>query len=428
MIIKTQCNYEIEPYKFPFGFKGGYLNDAWQTCALVVNDAKQTGLGTGVQSVLWSDAGLFEKFGNDKGNAAMFEMTRHGLELLKNTNFATPVEALEYIFPLVYKFGQNQLGYENLRETFALNALVPVDNAVWQLYGKEKGVTDFDGLIPYENRLALQCRHDKLAVIPLCSYKLSVEEIGALVDDGYFFFKIKVGSDPDSDRDQQKMLEWDKKRITEIHSVLKDKKTAYSVSGEVPYYLDANGRYENKDTLLRLLDHCDKIGALNRIVIFEEPFPEDYLEPVHDIPVRLAADESAHTDKDAVDRIDLGYGAIALKPIAKTLSMSLKIAAAAVKRDIPCFCADLTVNPVLLDWNKNVAARLKPLPELKIGVLESNGHQNYRDWDKMLGYHPLPGASWLPIKNGVFELDDTFYAAGGGTLDASNHFVRLAGG
>jgi len=428
MIIKTRCNYEIEPYKFPFGFKGGYLNDAWQTCALVENDAGQKGLGTGVQSVLWSDAGLFEKFGNDKGNAAMFEMTKHGLELLQNKSFDTPVEALEYIFPPVYKFGQNLLGYERLRETFALNALVPVDNAVWQLYGKEKGVTDFDGLIPEKHRTAFTRRHDKLAVIPLCPYKLSVEEIGALVDEGYFFFKIKVGSDPDHDRDQKKMLEWDKKRITEIHSVLKDKKTEYSVSGEVPYYLDANGRYETKDTLLRLLDHCDKIGALSRIVIFEEPFPEEYMEPVHDIPVRLAADESAHTDKDAVDRIGLGYGAIALKPIAKTLSMSLKIAAAAAEKSIPCFCADLTVGPVLLDWNKNVAARLAPLPEFKTGVLESNGHQNYRDWDKMLGYHPSPGAGWLDIKNGLFELDDAFYAAGGGVLDSSPHFLKLAGG
>ena len=428
MIINASCNYAVEPYKFPFGFKGGYINDAWQVAALVESDEGHMGLGTGLQSVLWSDAVLFEAYGNDRGNEIMFEMTRYGLELLKQNNFASPMEALEHIFPLTYAYGKQISGYPQLRETFALNALVAVDNAAWQLYAKERGIHDFDNLIPDNCRGALQHRHDKLAVVPLCSYKLSADEIEGLVGDGYFFFKIKVGSDPDSDRDQQKMLEWDKKRVSEIHAVLKDKKTPYSVSGEVPYYLDANGRYENKDTLLRLLEHCDKIGALDRIVIFEEPFPEKYVEPVHDIPVRLAADESAHTDFDAVDRIDLGYGAIALKPIAKTLSMSLKIAAAAVKRNIPCFCADLTVGPVLLDWNKNVAARLTPLPEINIGVLESNGHQNYRDWDKMLGYHPVPGAGWLDIKDGLFDLDESFYAAGGGVLDTSPHFLKLAGG
>jgi len=61
----------------------------------------------------------------------------------------------------------------------------------------------------------------------------------------------------------------------------------------------------------------------------------------------------------ARERIALGYGAIALKPIAKTLSMSLKIAALAHERNVPCFCADLTVNPTLLEWNKTLAARME---------------------------------------------------------------------
>ena len=63
--------------------------------------------------------------------------------------------------------------------------------------------------------------------------------------------------------------------------------------------------------------------------------------------------------------------------------MSFKIAEVAFKKGIPCFCADLTVNPVVLDWNKNVAARLAPLPGMKVGVIESNGHQNYKNWELM---------------------------------------------
>ena len=73
-----------------------------------------------------------------------------------------------------------------------------------------------------------------------------------------------------------------------------------------------------------------------------------------DVPIRLAADESAHTDEDAIKRIQMGYHAIALKAIAKTLSMTMKIAQAAYERNIPCFCADLAVNPILVEWNKNV--------------------------------------------------------------------------
>ena len=77
-------------------------------------------------------------------------------------------------------------------------------------------------------------------------------------------------------------------------------------------------------------------------MLLEEPFPEDYKIDVRDIPVRLAADESAHSDRDVLERIELGYGAIALKPIAKTMSMSFKISKAAYEKVIPFFCADLT--------------------------------------------------------------------------------------
>ena len=67
-----------------------------------------------------------------------------------------------------------------------------------------------------------------------------------------------------------------------------------------------------------LLEHAKKIGAFDQISVIEEPFAEELEFDVSDIPVRLAADESAHTDKDAIKRIDMGYKAIALKAIAKT--------------------------------------------------------------------------------------------------------------
>ena len=107
------------------------------------------------------------------------------------------------------------------------------------------------------------------------------------------------------------------------------------------------------------------------------------------------------------------------------MSMSLKIAKLAHDRNIPCFCADLTVNPILVDWNKNVASRLKALPGMNIGVLETNGHQNYRNWTMMQSYHPCAGCSWQKFHNGVFSLDEDFYKCNGGIFERSEHYQAL---
>ena len=146
---------------------------------------------------------------------------------------------------------------------------------------------------------------------------------------------------------------------------------------------------------------------------------------VDDLGVRIAADESAHTDEDAIKRIEMGYQAIALKAIAKTLSMTMKIAQAAHERNVPCFCADLTVNPILVEWNKAVAARLAPFPGLGLGLLETNGHQNYKGWERMVSYHPYAGASWSQTKDGVFDLDDDYYEKSGGILTPSPHYEAM---
>ena len=133
-----------------------------------------------------------------------------------------------------------------------------------------------------------------------------------------------------------------------------------------------------------------------------------------DLGVCVAADESAHTDKHTEKRIQMGYKAICLKAIAKTLSMTLKIIKAANKQGIPCFCADTTVNPILVDWNKNIVARLAPFPGLGLNLLETNGPLNYLNWNKMLSHHPCAGAQWTITKNGVINLNDDFYQKSGG--------------
>jgi L-alanine-DL-glutamate epimerase-like enolase superfamily enzyme len=260
-----------------------------------------------------------------------------------------------------------------------------------------------------------------VASIPLMAYGIPIEEIKDAAEQGYFFMKIKIGQ-PGT---QSEMLEKDKSRLTAIHKAIGHLDTPHTENGKLPYYFDANGRYEKKETLLKLLDHAKKIGAFDQIVVIEEPFPESLEIDVSDVGVRIAADESAHTDKDALIRIEMGYKAIALKAIAKTLSMTMRIAQVAHEHTIPCFCADLTVNPILIEWNKAVAARLAPLPGLNMGLLETNGHQNYKDWQRMVGYYPYAGASWTIPKNGVFILDENYYEKSGGIFTSSVHYEKI---
>ena len=420
-ITSTDSNFEREPLKRPFGFKGGYMSEIWQTAVKLQSENGNSKIGLGTQNVLWSDAQVFANGSEAGGNALMYALTEYALRIIKSQSFDTPVTLLDETLEDVLNYGK-KITKSELRKTFALNALVAVDNAAWLLYAQEHGHTTFDDMIPPAYRDALSQHHERVASIPLMSYAIPVEEIKQAVQDGYFFMKIKIGQ-PGS---QAEMLEKDKARLTEIHRAIGGMRTQHTADGTLPYYFDANGRYQSKETLLKLCDHAKKIGAFEQIAIIEEPFPEEYEVEVDDIPVRLAADESAHTDADAEKRIQMGYGAIALKPIAKTLSMTLKIARLAHEHNVPCFCADLTVNPILVDWNKNVAARLASFPGLEqMGLLETNGHQNYKNWTTMQSYHPCYGADWMTTTNGVFELNQDFYQQSGGVFMDSPHYVDM---
>ncbi|MCE5251071.1 L-alanine-DL-glutamate epimerase [bacterium] len=420
-VKNTDSNFEREPLIRPFGFKGGYMTEIWQTAALLEEESGLRKIGLCSQSVLWSDAAIFASHSESGGNALMYAMTEHALRTARGMTFTTPIDLLDMVLGDVYEYGKAVTGNPDLRKTFALNALVGFDNAAWLVYAEKNGIGTFDDMIPPMYRSALSHHHKELASIPLMAYAVPVEEIRDAAGQGYFFMKIKIGQ-PGT---QEEMLEKDKSRMTEIHKAIGNIETPYTKNGKLPYYFDANGRYARKETLLRLLDHARKIGAFDHIAIIEEPFPEEYEESVGDLGVRIAADESAHTDADAVKRIQMGYGAIALKAIAKTLSMTLKIAKVAHENGIPCFCADLTVNPILVDWNKNVAARLAPFPGLGLGLVETNGHQNYRNWEKMKGYHPCNGAPWTETRRGVFMLDKDFYEKSGGIFLPSGHYEDM---
>lgn len=421
-IAAVNSNFEREPLVRPFGFKGGYMTEIWQTVNYLKSSSGDHQIGLCTQNVLWSDARVFADHSESGGNALMYALTERALQIMKGQSFTTPVDLLDNILPEVYAYGQKITSNPHLRKTFALNALVGTDNAAWLLYARENGFSTFDEMIPKAYLPALSNHHQEAAAIPLMAYNIPISEIQAATEQGYFFMKIKIGQ-PGT---QEEMLEKDKARLTAIHQAIGNVRTSHTKDGKLPYYFDANGRYEKKETLLKLLDHARKIGAFDQIAIIEEPFAEELEFDVSDIPVRLAADESAHTDEDAIKRIAMGYKAIALKAIAKTLSMTMKIAQAATERNIPCFCADLTVNPVLIEWNKNVAARLNAFPGLgSLGLIESNGHQNYKNWDTMLGYHPRKEGSWVKAKNGVYELNSEYYKTSGGIFDRMPHYEEM---
>ncbi|MDY5016830.1 MAG: hypothetical protein SO063_12330 [Eubacteriales bacterium] len=418
-IVKAELEFIEEPLKAVFAFKGKYsAKPMWNTVVRLTSDSGVTATGVANEGILWSDPAVYNKFSVSGGSAVMYLLTDYACQLARGFSFDRPDELLRTMFPRVMEYGRAVSGLPELRTTFVLGAFVALDTAAWLLYAKEKGLT-FDGLIPEAARPYLQTRNTALAAIPLITYTVSMRDMLREVDAGRFFLKIKIGSDPEHDGDPEKMLAWDCARLTDIHNALRDVPCAHAENGHIPYYLDANGRYDSKDRLLRLLDHADRIGMLPRIAILEEPFPERAPIDVSDLPVRLAADESAHSDADVRARIDMGYRAIALKPIAKTMSMTFDMLAVAGKAGVPCFCADLTVCAAQVDINKNFAARIAPLPGLSVGLLESNGHQYYRNWDKMVESLPYAGASWITPERGLYRLDDGFYAHSGGIFETN---------
>jgi len=420
--MNVDSNFEREPLIRPFGFKGIYQNEFWVSAALINDETGIRHVGLQTQCLAWSDLSVFLAHSEAAGNLLLHNTLEYALQQIKGQKFKNPIELQDAIIKDVHRYAQLITSNNNLRMTFTLSSMVALDNALWMIHSQKNGYKNFDEMIPLEYRKALSFRHQYVAHIPLMAYAIPLEEIKQAVDQGYFFMKIKIGR-PGT---QEEMLEGDKARIEAIHKLIGNRETPHTLNGKIPYYFDANGRYEKKETLEKLLDHAKKVGMFDQIAIVEEPFPEDADINVGDLGVRIAADESAHTAEDVKKRIQMGYKAIALKAAAKTLSMTLKMAKVAHENNIPCFLADLTCTPILVDWNKNIAARLAPFPGLKdMGLLESNGHQNYMNWADLVSYCPYPNASWMKSNDGLFHLEKEFYAKSGGILESSEHYLNL---
>ena len=411
-ISNYTLNIEREPLFRPFHFKGGFFTEKWLVITKLETATGLEATGVGGMAILWSDPDVFSAHSEIGGNIVMATLAERAASLVQGRSFSNPIELIESILPELYAYGQKVSRNEDLRKTFVLNSLISLDSALWKLYALENNISLFQDLIPPDLKSAFDFRQEKIAHVPAVAYNYPVEELQKMVDEGYFFLKVKIGQAGSP----AEMLEKDQNRLEEIHQGLKDYSVSETESGKVSYYLDANGRYPDKDTMKRLLDHADKIGMLEHIALLEEPFSDELKIDVSDLPVVMAADESLHTLADVDERIDLGYRAVAIKPEGKTLSMAFAMGFAAFKRDIPIFVADSGCVPRLVEWNKIVAAHLAPFPGLSMGILESNGAQMYANWDQLVQAYPVAGADWIEPRGGVYHLDDEYYKKAGGIL------------
>ena len=410
-ITQASAHLTREKLAAPFGFKGSTLTELWQVAVLLETDAGVSGGGVGVQSVLWSDPDTFAAFGEEESNRRMLTVTERALDMLRGMEVTTPPEMTGRLAEALLPEAARLTGRGEVPPTFVLNALVGADFALWQLWDRERGDGTFDGIIRAFCPELAAVRQNTLGVIPLLSYFSPDEQIIRLLDDGAALLKIKIGQSASS---PQEMVEKDLARLAHIHALAGACRTSYTDCGHPVYYLDANGRYPDRETLEAFLDGAARIGALDRIILLEEPFAPGSETEVRGLPVRVTGDESAHSAQD-VTRLTgkMGYGAIALKPIAKTLSVSLEMARQAMRNGAVCFCADLTVPPVILDWNMSMASRLPLLPGMKVGVVESNGPQNYPEWKRLDGLCPVPDAPWRTSEAGVFHLGERFFSDSG---------------
>lgn len=119
-ISETNSNFEREPLIRPFGFKGGYMSEIWQTAAWMKSNSEISKVGLCTQNVLWSDAKVFGNFSESGGNSLMYGMTEFALKLLKGHTFTSPVDLLDEILDEVYAYGQKITDNPNLRKTLAL--------------------------------------------------------------------------------------------------------------------------------------------------------------------------------------------------------------------------------------------------------------------------------------------------------------------
>ena len=420
-IAETQLEIQREPFARPFAFKGSAFHEKWNMVVRLRDGLGNEAVGIGGLAVLWSDPDVFGAHTEVGGNLLQASILEFALQHVTDRDYADPPSMLGDVLPHAFAYGRAITGRDTLRLTFALIALVALDNAAWLLFAKENNVSTFDGIIPPWAEQHLSHRQEAVATVPAVGYTLPMEELEDILNAGAYVLKIKMGQPGD----HAEMVAKDKDWLTWIHDLARTHRSSMTDSGNVLYYLDANGRYREQEGMRDLLNHADRIGALDRVILIEEPFDESVDVDVTGLPACFAADESVHTIDDIRRRAEQGYRALALKPAGKTMSLAFEMVRAGADLGMECFVADNGCVPLLVEWNKNIAARLPSFPGLKGGLMESNGPENYGTWKRLLSEYPLPDAGWLSPVDGAFRLDSEYYARSGGIFETPPSYARL---
>ena len=254
-IKSVNADFEREPLVRPFGFKGIYQKQFWVAAALLESTSGIRHVGLQTQCPAWSDLDVFLAHSESGRQSPVVRGLGAALQNIKGMKFTTPIELRTPSCKARTNMAERSRK-RHLRMTFTLSSMVALDNAAWMLYAEENGLKTFDEMIPKQYRkgpgVSSFARGPCAAVLLQRAFGRDREA----VDEGYFFMKIKIGR-PGT---QEEMLEGDKARIEAIHKLIGHRETPHTKNGKIPYYFDANGRYEKKETLERLLDHAKKRG------------------------------------------------------------------------------------------------------------------------------------------------------------------------
>lgn len=412
-IAEVDLSVVREPFSRPFGVKGGYVAEKWINTVRLKTTGGLEVEAEGGMATLWSDPDFFAEHTVAGGNLLMASVLETALQQCKGLEFATPIELLQELLEPAFEAAKRITDRPNLRRTFVYNSLIALDNAAWLLRAAELGARTFDDMIPEEYRTPLTNRQERLYVTPVVAYGTPLEEARDLVMAGHPVLKVKLGAPGD----EETMMKTDLEGLDRLWEGLREVWVGGKDQGRSPlYYLDVNGRYWKREQLERVAAHLSRTGMIESVCLVEEPFQEGLDLSVDGLDLLVAADESLHDVKDVKQRAELGYGAVALKPAGKTLSLSLLMAMEAARHDLLPFVADSATTPRLIDWNRNLSARLPTFPGLDGGLIESNGAQFYKDWDRLVRGHSCYGAAWVEPVDGAFQLDDDFYQNGGGLI------------
>jgi hypothetical protein len=67
----------------PYGFKGGYMTEIWQTMSWMLSESGHQKVGLYTQNVLWSDSKVFQSYSEAGGNAIMYLLSERAMQIVK---------------------------------------------------------------------------------------------------------------------------------------------------------------------------------------------------------------------------------------------------------------------------------------------------------------------------------------------------------